>query len=95
MSFYRFAISLKSPLIDFGMVRSRQIGGENMRDKNQFLVPAEAAPLLGWSPQWLRMEAHKENPNLPFPVSVVGTRTYIPRAPFEAYLRSIRGESNE
>ena len=53
-----------------------------------YLTPAEAAPLLGCDPHWLRLMAATEErrKELGFPVIRLGHRTKIPRAPFLRYL---------
>ena len=47
-----------------------------------FLTPADVAEAMGADPQAIRVTA-RENPwRLGFPVSVIGTRTKIPRKAF-------------
>lgn len=54
--------------------------------KKQYLTPAEAAPLLGTDPQSLRVAARTAPQRLGFPVTVIGTRTKIPRLPLLKHL---------
>lgn len=54
--------------------------------KKQYLTPAEAAPLLGIDPQSLRVAARTAPQKLGFPVTVIGTRTKIPRLPLLQHL---------
>ena len=51
-----------------------------------FLKPADIAPLLHCDPNWIRRAAHDKPELLGFPVSVMGTRTRIPRKPFLAFI---------
>lgn len=51
-----------------------------------FLVPADIAEILGCDPNWIRRAAHEKPELLGFPVSVMGTRTRIPRKPFLAFI---------
>lgn len=51
-----------------------------------YLLPAEAAKVLGVNPQNLRSQAQDDPAKLGFPVIVIGNRTLIPRKPFFAYL---------
>lgn len=70
-----------------------------MKNKD-YLVPAEAAPMIGWDAQRLRDYARQVPEKLPFPVLTHGTRTQIPKGPFFRYLDSIKagdekdGDSN-
>lgn len=60
---------------------------EEMRASDKVTVtPAEAASVLGCSPQGLRMTAREDPLSLGFPVTVIGTRVFIPRAPFVTFL---------
>lgn len=60
---------------------------EEMRSLDRVTVtPAEAASVLGCSPQGLRMTAREDPLALGFPVTVIGTRVFIPRLPFVEYL---------
>ena len=47
------------------------------------LTPAEVAPVLGVSPQSIRVA---DPVDLGFPVTKIGTRTLIPRKPFLAFV---------
>lgn len=51
-----------------------------------FLNPADIAPILGCDPNWIRRAAHDAPELIGFPVSVIGTRTRIPRKPFLQFL---------
>ena len=46
------------------------------------LTPADIAPILGCDPQCIRDQARTDPSVLGFPVSVIKTRTRIPRIPF-------------
>lgn len=46
------------------------------------LTPAEAAAVLGVSPQLLRIQARQQPEKLGFPVTVIGRRVLIPRLAF-------------
>ncbi len=48
------------------------------------LTPAEAASVLGVSPQLLRIQARQQPERLGFPVTVIGRSVLIPREPFLA-----------
>ena len=50
------------------------------------LTPAEAASVLGVSPQLLRIQARQQPERLGFPVTVIGRRVLIPREPFLAVM---------
>ena len=50
------------------------------------ITPAEAAPVIGCDPHWIRLMAKSEPEKPGFPVTVVGTRTKIPRIPFIRYM---------
>lgn len=56
-----------------------------------FLMPADIAPILGCDPNWLRRAAHDRPELIGFPVSVIGSRTRIPRKPFLKFI----GESED
>ena len=47
-----------------------------------FITPAQAVPVIGCSPQAIRIMAREKPAALGFPVVVIGTRTRIPRVPF-------------
>lgn len=51
-----------------------------------FLKPADIAPLLHCDPNWIRRTAHESPADLGFPVTVINTRTRIPRKPFLDYI---------
>lgn len=51
-----------------------------------FITPAQAAPVIGCSPQTIRIMAREKPAALGFPVVVIGTRTRIPRVPFLRYV---------
>ena len=54
--------------------------------QKEFLTPAQIAPILGCDPQNVRVAARQRPDLLGFPVSVIGTRTRIPRKPFLDYV---------
>lgn len=54
---------------------------------------AEAASVLGMSPQWLRLMARESPGKLGFPVIVYGKRVKIPRLPFLHYLEGGRNNA--
>ena len=57
-----------------------------MKSEKPMLTPDQIAPILGCNAQWIRATA-KENPQqLGFPVTVIGTRTKIPRLAFLKFL---------
>ena len=47
-----------------------------------FLTAEEVGKAAGWSPDMIRAQARENPALLGFPVTVLGTRTYIPRIPF-------------
>lgn len=47
-----------------------------------FLTAEEVGKAAGWSPDAIRAQARNNPALLGFPVTVLGTRTYIPRIPF-------------
>lgn len=47
-----------------------------------FILPADAAKVLGCAPELIRVTAKQCPERLGFPVAVIGTRTRIPRLPF-------------
>ncbi len=49
-----------------------------------YLTPAEAAAVLQWDAQYIRVAARQAPKELPFPVYRKGHRTYIPRLQFLA-----------
>jgi hypothetical protein len=52
----------------------------------EFLIPADVAPILGCDAQDIRVAARQRPDLLGFPVSVIGTRTKIPRLGFLNWL---------
>ena len=50
------------------------------------LTPADIAPILHCDPHAIRLMARSTPERLGFPVSVIRTRTLIPRAPFLAWV---------
>ena len=59
------------------------------------LLPDDIAEVLGVHPQSIRSQAHSAPQLLGFPVSVVGSRTLIPRLPFLAFLGVIKIENEQ
>ena len=55
---------------------------EIMASDAPMLTPAQVAPVLGCNPQDIRVTARQAPELLGFPVSVIGTRTKIPRRSF-------------
>lgn len=55
----------------------------------EYLVPREAASVLGCAPYYINLVAAKTPEKLGFPVFMVGRRVKIPKA---AFLRFMRGE---
>lgn len=51
-----------------------------------YLTPADIAPILGYDPQSIRTQAHKDPQALGYPVIIIGRRIRIPRIPFLRYL---------
>lgn len=64
---------------------------EIRRSDKPFLLATDVAPLLGCNPHFIRRAAHDAPELLGFPVSVMGTRTLIPRKPFLEFI----GEGGE
>ena len=50
------------------------------------ITPAQAATVLGCNPHWIRLMAREKPDQLGFPVTVLGSRTKIPRLPFIRYI---------
>lgn len=50
------------------------------------ISPAEAAPVFGCDPHFIRLKARTDPASLGFPVTVLGHRTKIPRIPFIRYV---------
>lgn len=51
-----------------------------------FITPAQAAGPLGCDPHYIRLVARTEPWKLGFPVTVLKSRTKIPRIPFIQYI---------
>lgn len=51
-----------------------------------YLLPEEAAALLGCTPQSVRTAARQRPELLGFPVNIMGNRVRIPRVPFLTFL---------
>lgn len=47
-----------------------------------YFTPEQVGKAMGWAPDKIRAQAHENPALLGFPVTVIGTRTYIPRVPF-------------
>lgn len=62
----------------------------------EVLTPADIAPVLGADPQDIRLAARLHPERLGFPVSVIGTRTKIPRLGFLNWLegRCVNGNAS-
>ena len=58
-------------------------------DTSVFITPAQTAPVLGCDPHFIRVAARSKPQLLGFPVSVIGSRTKIPRIPFVNYLEGV------
>jgi len=57
-----------------------------------FLTPKDIAPVIGTDPQLIRLMARKDPSKLGFPVTVVSSRTKIPRKPFLKWLGEMEEE---
>lgn len=57
---------------------------ENM--DREYLTPEQVAQILGCGAQGIRIQARNNPDLLGFPVSVIGTRTRIPKIPFIEFL---------
>lgn len=55
------------------------------------LVPNDIAGVLGVNPQSIRTQAQHDPYSLGFNVTVVGTRTLIPREPFIQFMTNWKG----
>lgn len=66
---------------------------EIRRSDKPFLLASDVAPILGCNPHFIRRAAHEAPELLGFPVSVMGTRTLIPRKPFLAFI--VEGSEKE
>lgn len=62
----------------------RSQGGNNMAEA--IMTPAEVGEILGVNPHSIRIQAREDPDKLGFPVSVIGRRCYIPKAPFFRWL---------
>lgn len=58
----------------------------------EMLVPNDIAGVLGVNPQSIRIQAQNDPYSLGFNVSVIGTRTLIPREPFIQFMSKWKGE---
>lgn len=65
---------------------------EIKRSGKAFLIPTDIAGVLGCNPNYIRAAAREKPESLGFPVTVLGTRTRIPRKPFLAYIGELTGE---
>lgn len=66
---------------------------EIRKSEKVFLTPAEIAPVLGCDPHFIRIAAKTAPEQLGFPVTRIGTRTKIPRAPFLKFIGAMEVES--
>ena len=53
------------------------------------ITPAQAATVLGCNPHWIRLMARQQPEKLGFPVTVIRSRTKIPRVPFIRHIEGI------
>lgn len=58
------------------------------------LIPADVASLFPTDPHSIRIQAREDPDALGFPVSVIGTRTYIPRLGFINWWLNKKEESS-
>jgi len=58
----------------------------------EYLTPAQVAPILGTTPQDIRVTARQRPDLLGFRVAIVGTRVKIPR---RGFIRFMEGQSEE
>lgn len=58
------------------------------RMEEPMITPAQAATVLGCNPHWIRLMARSNPEALGFPVTVIKSRTKIPRVPF---IRHVEG----
>lgn len=65
---------------------------EIKKSDRAFLLPADIAPVLGCNPHQIRLTAREYPEALGFPVTVIGTRTRIPRIPFIHYIEGVKDE---
>lgn len=54
-----------------------------------FLLPTDVAQVLGCNPHQIRMAARDDPEALGFPVTVIGSRTRIPRLPFIRFIEGV------
>ena len=47
-----------------------------------YFTADQVGKAMGWAPDKIRAQAHDNQALLGFPVTVIGTRTYIPKKPF-------------
>ena len=59
---------------------------EIKRSDSLFLTPVQIAPILGCDPHLIRLMARSDPSKLGFPVTVIRSRTKIPRKPFLEWL---------
>ena len=59
---------------------------------DEFIIPEVAAGIIGCSPQALRDQARTDKTALGFPVTVIGTRVYIPR---QSFVKFVDGGTND
>lgn len=58
-----------------------------MKESNEiFLTPSDVAGVLRCNPNFIRVAAREKPELLGFPVTVIGTRTRIPRIPFLKFI---------
>lgn len=55
-----------------------------------FLTPAQIAPIIGASPEWIRWQAHQDQSKLGFPVIVMRSRVKIPKEPFIKFMGGMK-----
>lgn len=60
-----------------------------------FLIPAEVAEILHCAPDLIRVAARQKPELLGFPVTVIGTRTRIPRIPFVQYVEGTWAQTTD
>lgn len=61
---------------------------ELKKSKKEFLIPREAADILGCDPYKINVQARKDPSKLGFPVTIIGSRVKIPR---RAFIRWMEG----
>ena len=65
---------------------------EIIKSQKMMLTPADVAPVLGCNPHSIRMQAQQDPAKLGFKVTVIGTRTLIPRVPFIQFVTEYGAE---